>query len=461
MTADDIIEEVCSREIAVQCDRFVIDDIPIYYYVRRSLFEKYFEQNGFAFKYSSPQTSRTEKRRSYVISFFQILWLLLTKYNITTFVYSFYRTDKINGLYVDKFTDPLIDFSNLGKSFIVFENGRQGHHNKPRIHSDKIINADSINKICSIYAKYGRDRYYLKNKEVFDSLFGAIDQLFPGLNYNTNSIVNIVLKKRAITNTYRHIFKRLGIKAFIAPSRNDFQHIIPAAKQCSIPVYELQHGFVKGMSITYSGQRNPVFTPDFFLAYGNLSVTDNYGIDTNKIRVIGWAFDYYISGMINEVDKKDSNSVLIVGDPMDVEKQINVCIKLAKEYPQIDFYYRGHPGCVVSSDSLIGLSGVKNIIIDDNSQNILVTLNHFSQVVGISSTVLCEASSKGKKVGMLYIDGLHPISLNGHENEYFWEIRDVESFGLFLHASSNEKKRMDIYSEFNRSLFEELVLPQN
>ena len=38
MTADDIIEEVGSREIAVQCDRFVIDGIPIYFYVRRSLY---------------------------------------------------------------------------------------------------------------------------------------------------------------------------------------------------------------------------------------------------------------------------------------------------------------------------------------------------------------------------------------------------------------------------------------
>lgn len=458
MTAEDIIEEVCSREIAVQCDRFVIDGIPIYYYVRRSLFEKYFDQHGFAFKYSSPRTSRSEKRRSYIISFFQILWLLLTRYSITNFVYSFYRTDRINGLYVDKFTDPLIDFSNLGKSFIVFENGREGHHNKPRIHSDKIIYADSINKICSIYANYCRDRYYLKNKGVFDSLFEAIDQIFPELNYNINSIVKTVLQKRAITNTYRLIFKRLGIKAFFAPSRNDFQHIIPAAKQCNIPVYELQHGFTKGKSMTYSGQRNLMFTPDFFLAFGNLSVTDNYGIDTNKIRVIGWAFNSYVNGMIDEADKKDSNAVLFVGEPIDVEKQINVCLKLAKEYPQIVFYYRAHPGCVVSSNSLIGLSGVKNVIIDDNSQNILVTLNHFSQVVGISSTVLCEASSKGKKVGILYIDGLRPISLNGQENDYFWEIRDVESFGLFLHASSDEKKRMNIYSEFNRRLFEELIL---
>lgn len=453
----DIIKEVSDREIREKCYDIKIDGIAIYNYVRRALYGRYIGQFGTPIKYRTPKVSKFTKLLSAICSLFQILSLFIKRKKFKYFIYPFYRMDRISDKYLDKFTDPIIDYTSIGDNYIIFESGNNGLHLKPRIHKEHVVYADYV-KVISNQITFLRHKAFLKKySKEFDALYKIIESTFPGIDYDKEFIVNRVYNRFVENKIYRYIFKKLGTKVFIAPSRNDFQHIIPAAKQSGMRVFELQHGFVKNYSVTYSGYKDPLFTPDYFLAYGDLSVNNNYGIDIERIKVIGWAFERYLSQYNTKIEKIEKSDVLMIADPLETEKLIETCLLLAQKYPTINFYYRPHPGEVLDDRFKQKLTNEKNIHLDDNSQNILVTLKNFNHVIGVNSTVLNEALTYGKKVGILYLEGLHPINIDGSEDDYFWKINTIEAFNVFINASPTEKKQRMIYSEFNVKLFENLI----
>ena len=189
-----------------------------------------------------------------------------------------------------------------------------------------------------------------------------------------------------------------------------------------------------------------------------MSRTDKYGIDINQIKVIGFAFNDYLSQFYKGETAVSPNDVLIVSDPHITDKMIAACLILAKANPSIHFYYRAHPGEILSDTQKDNLLCLKNIHLDDNSVNLLVVLQRFSHILGENSTAIYEALSLGKKVGKLYMEGLSPKDIDKDDPDYFWRIEDTNSFEEFINASPEEKKQRKIYSKFNRKLFEDLVL---
>lgn len=457
MDNSEIIKEASIREIREKCYDVKVDGITIYNFVRRPLFERYIRQFGSRIKYRSPNTSKYRKRLLGIYSLFQILILFIKREKFKYFIYPFYRLDRINDEYLDKFTDPIIDYTCIGENCIIFESGNNGLHLKPRRHNDKIVYADGVRMLSNQITYLRHKSFYKKHSKEFNTLFKIIEKTFPGINYDKEFIIKRVYNRYIENKIYKYIFRKLETKAFIAPSRNDFQHIIPAAKQSGMQVFELQHGFVKNLSITYSGYKDPMFTPDYFLAYGDLSVNNNYGIDIERIKVIGWAFDHYLSQEDTKIEKKKETDILMIADPLETDKLIDVCIILARNYPSINFYYRAHPGEILDERLKLKLTNENNIHLDDNSQNILVTLKGYTHVIGVNSTVLNEALTFGKKVGILYLEGFCPFNIDGSEDDYYWKIDSIESFRHYINASPSEKKQRKIYSKFDKTLFEQLM----
>ena len=457
MDFTEIIKGVSLREISEQCYNIKIEDIAIYYYVRRPLFTRFLNENGQKVMYRPLTTSKWVRRKARIRSFLQLMKLYIKGKSTKYLIYPFSRTDMVNGEYVDKFTDPLIDYTSLGDDYVIFETGNNGFHVQPRKHRNNIIYTDYIAYITQKLSNRRYKNFYKKHVDEFNALFVSIEKIFPNIHYDKDFIIKKVLSRTIESNIYKKIFKRLKTKLFIAPSRNDFLHIIPAAKQSGVMVYELQHGYVKNNSVTYSGHHVPMFTPDLFLAYGDASITDKYGIDIHKIKVTGWAFDKYLDDLSSGVIDTGKIKVLMIADPIDTEKLINTCIFLAQHNPNIDFYYRAHPGEVLEEKYILKLKTEKNIFIDDNSQNILVTFKSFNHIIGVNSTVLSEAITFDKKVGILYLNGLCPFNTDGSEDMYCWRIDGLEAFSNYINATPSEKKHKKIYSDFNKELFEELI----
>ena len=458
MDIQDLIKTYCEREIESGCYDIKINNLSIYNFIRSAVRYSYSTQMGFPSMEVVGTIKKTERIKNIFISIFQILWLILKNKKYNTFIYSFNRVDKVGDYYIDKFTDPLIDFSHIKDSYIIFEGGRKGRHFKPRLHHNKIIYTNAINKLCRIYSNYKKLAFFKKYQAEIEELFRRIKIAFPEYDINDSYLLTELFCNINEAKFYKFLFKRLHIQNFLAPNRYDFNHIIPFAKQCDIHVYELQHGISIGESHLYSGYRDKMFTPDLFLAYGEMSLTERYGIDIDKIKVIGWAFDNYLSTMIANQNNVNDNDVLVISEAHVTEKMIAACHNLAETNTNIHFYYRPHPNEILSEEQKNRLTQYQNIHIDDNTQNILVTLHQFKHIIGENSTVLYEALSYGKKVGKLYMNGLAPKDLDEEDPEYFWRIEDADSFKNFINASPEEKKQRKIYSKFDRKFFEDLVL---
>lgn len=241
-----IISDVSKREILEKCHDIKIDGISIYYFVRRPLYERYIRQYGSQARYRSPNTPKSRKIISAIYSLFQILVLILKRKKIKYFIYPFYRMDRLKEEYLDKFTDPIIDYTCIGNNCIIFESGNNGIHLKPRKHKNLVVYADCIRIISNRFSKLRYQSFYVKHTQEFNSLFRVIERVFPNIEYDKDFIAYRIYNRFVENKIYKYIFRKLGTKVLLAPSRNDFQHIIPAAKQSGMQVFELQHGFVKG-----------------------------------------------------------------------------------------------------------------------------------------------------------------------------------------------------------------------
>ena len=389
-------------------------------------------------------------------SFWQVLGLLLFNKKATYFIYSFFRVDSVNGIYLDKFTDPLIDYSSIKKDYVIFDRGNNGIHRKPRLHKEKIIYTDAINNIAFVWAIAFVRIFEIKNRKTLNSLWQAIDKSFPEIRYNKRTYSRTIYYLSTLTNVYSFIMRRMGVRYLIAPARHAFLPLIPAAKENGIIVLELQHGITYGETITYSGFRDEYFTPDYFLSFGDMHPNDVYGIDTEHIVNIGWAFGKYFEKGNKEVGQARSN-VLVISDPNITDKIIKVVLSLADANPDINFYFRPHPLEILSIDQMKLIANRKNVDLDDNKQNILSTLMRFKYVIGENSTVLYEAISMGKNVGKISMGGLKPIFLQEEDREMFWDISDNDTFKKFVSIPNNIQVHKTIYSNFDANTFEEVL----
>ncbi|MFW6026512.1 MAG: hypothetical protein ACOCRX_09230, partial [Candidatus Woesearchaeota archaeon] len=85
-------------------------------------------------------------------SSWQIFKLFTIKYtNIDNIFFAFPRLQKVNGYYIDKFTDPLIEFSKLKNNYLIFQRPLAGIHKTPRYNSDKIIITDLIEFVSKVF----------------------------------------------------------------------------------------------------------------------------------------------------------------------------------------------------------------------------------------------------------------------------------------------------------------------
>ena len=388
-------------------------------------------------------------------SFRQLIGLFFSKKKYDNFIFSFVRKDLVNGVFMDKFTDPLIDNSNIKQSYIIFERNFQGIHHTPRYHSESIIYDDILWKIAKIRAYFFALFFRIKHKKELKKINEKLDQYYPEI-YHTKVFTSYFIHfNYLLTIFYKKIFKKLSVKRLIAPSRADFLQLIPAAKLNDIEVIELQHGITYGESMTYSGFRDFLFTPDRFLSFGKLTPSNVYGIGEDKIQEIGWAFAKFLKTLTPK--EPSTNDVLVISSPTITSSIIKTISQLANDNPQVYFHLRPHPSERLSQEQELIIKNSPNILLNDNKQNFLVTLMSFQHVIGENSTALYEALSLGKKVGVLHMNGLVPRYLQEEDKRYFWEIHNDSTFKLFLSEHKDSKPSLSIYSKFDEGIVNNII----
>lgn len=451
-----ILEAFIERENTYADYSISINNIECYPVIRRYIREKYCNSKTKQ-SFRSPSVDKISVIKNFFLSSIQLVRLLcFGKKKMKNFVYSFYRVDKIGDEYFDKFTDPLIDNSSIKESFVIFEHHKDGVHRKPRKHSKKIVYSDAIDAFGIIYAKLYTPFYKKKHINELERIWMFLDRLMDGVEYNKNSIVSLLVKFEHLSHIYGSIFSRLGVENLIAPARSTFLPLLYAAKKNKIKSFELQHGVLNSVGISFSGHIVEEFTPDYFCSYGEIQQPLYYGIPSNRIVNIGWSLtDYLKNAPVNkDIRVRD---VLIPSNPNTTDKVIDVILLLAKKHLDINFYFRPHPVECFSPETLAKIRAQKNVFIQDNFQNFSYVLSWFSNVMGDNSTTLDEALSAGKKVGRLKYDGFVPLYINKEYKEMSWEIYDDESFEAYINAESKViTLESNVYSPFRRKQVEAL-----
>lgn len=458
--AESVIYETVKKERESGLYDIKIDGVGLYHFIKRGLRTWILHCNGYDISYNIPTLSDSKYKKVVWKSFWQLIGLLLKGNRCNNFIYAF-RTDKINGAYMDKFTDPLIDYSDVGNSYIVFEGGRNGIHNFPRAHSDKVVYADAIDWLAGIMAKRKLKQKNSKYHKKWDELKDLIEKTFPETNLSKTNYKYYIIKGLYIVKIYRHIFKRLKVKNFIAPARASFFHLIPAAKQQGIKVFELQHGANYGLNRMYAGNidYDYFFMPDKFLTYGGFS--DNsynaFGLHREDYIEIGWAFVNYLKTIKQEkISDGFEQRVLFISDlifPETREQFWKHFIFIATQNPTVLFYYRPHPEENLTEVQKEELTLNGNIVIDDVSENIFTEIMKFDNIIGINSTGLYDALNLEKKVGKFAISGVcEPFFLSEGDERFFYLISDNESFVTFINAPMDLKPKKIVYKSFNANV---------
>ena len=451
MTEQEILLDISKKELEFGCYEAKTNGFPLYILVRRDIRDKILTKMGGPFMETRSVIDKKSVIPSAIKSLWQLLLLCLSGRKVSIVFNAFPRVEKIQGIYIEKFTDPIVTQSQLCDSCIIFDQGRAGVHPKPRLNQDNIIYSESIFILAKFFSFFFSFYYYRKYKEEFEKTYLSIEQAFGDVLGKKELYKSLILKLCMIC-LVKKVLKKISAKAVVGPAR-DYQTVLfIAAHKLGIKAYELQHGITYGETTMYSGYRDPVSMPDFFLAFGDNNPWDVYGIDKERIINIGWALNDYIKD-IPKQEHYNTNDVLVVSDPEITDAIIKATKFLADNNKESIFYFRPHPHEVLSKVHLDIISNTNNIMIQDKNINISVVLQGFNHIIGENSTVLYEALSVNKKVGRLFFDGLHPHYLEETDKDCFWDIRNQEDFKKFLNDNISAKKDKSIYSNFNKDLF--------
>lgn len=449
-----LITDICHKEIECGCYNTQVNGISVYGLIRRLARNHLFKREGLITLDSKIKTNKLAVILNFLISIFQILKILILRKTFSHVYYAFPRVDKVNGLFMDKFTDPIIAECHDG-DFVIFEQGRSGIHKKPRINSSNIIFVDCIAVLSRFFSLATYSLFKRKHHHEYGVFKTSVQKAF-GKDFNCDELF------KYFTICYYHIcilsfiLKKIKAKTIIGPARDYMALKFAAAHRLGMKAFELQHGIGFEKSLMYSGYEYELCMPDYFLAFGDNNPKDVYGINESKMINIGWAFQDYLDNIAIK-DNITENAVLVVSEPEISENILNATISLADEYKNIMFYFRPHPHEELSPAQIESISQINNIMVQDRSVNVLVVLHTFKYVIGENSTVLYEALASGKKVGRLFTEGLHPKYLEESDRKCFWEIKTTHDFKTFLSDDVSSKESKSIYSKFDKELFKKTI----
>lgn len=457
-THEEAINTIVDLERKLGLYEFKIAGIPLWNVIRYKIRGKYLlHETGIDEKGTARPVIRLISLIKYFfLSFKQIIFFLIKNDRVDNLVMGFSRLEKVGEFYLDKFVDPIINQTHLKDSYVYFEYGKTGQHKNPRLNKDKIIYLDCPYLLCFILGIAFSPLLWMFNYKVLNAFYREIKVYVIKDDCSFKFILFSAGEAFWQYHFFKFVLKRIHAKRLFGVSRVLF--LIPslAAKRMNVPVYELQHGITNGATRLYSGYYNPEIDPDFFLTFGESCSPNVFGIPSDKILNIGWAFNTYV----NSFDISNTcfkNTFLLVSDPEISQQIVSVTALLAEHYSQYVFHIRRHPQEQFNEQQKKVISQYSNILDVSSSINSNIAIRSYDFILGENSTVLYEALSIGKKVGRICFGGLYPKEYNFNQEDGFYYLHKIEELENIVYTEINHGGKV-IYSDFNTDLFNSFLL---
>ncbi len=421
----------------------ILGDIPLWRIVRQSFRVSFIEATK---KTVDRRYSVIKQIANYFVSAIAFVKTIFVRRPYDTLIFPHSRLFKnLEGVYMERFSDSLIDCSNYKDDYLIVERHQNGVHHKPRLHQQNLIYSDFID-VSSIVLKYFIYPFAaIIYKKELAQLYNCLDAEFCipqsykksfGLQLSS-FIISYYLTKVLIDSC--------SPKRVYLATRETFKHVVSICKHKGVRVYELQHGIIYGENILYCGQYSEAIDPDCFLTFGQSVDNKLVGMPEEKIKAIGFPYKQYLLDRVSP-DNLNRKTILVVSEPQISSMIVDTLLDLSERYKEYTFHIRCHPQEKINEKDLARIVN-HPIQIVDNSEESFIAISKYDYVIGENSSCLYEAAFLGKKIGRLNFNGLASV-LTGDFNVGVL-IDSVDDFQEYLSCGGVDVGECVFYSDFD------------
>lgn len=429
----------------------VLGNIPIWRIVRFNIRSQYVNE---LHKTINPKIS-FHLIVNLLLSLYQLIWIVIRRKHYENIIFPHPRLYLVNDNYLERLSDPLIEFSKIKSSYIIFERWQNGEHHKPRMHSKNCKYWDIIPFASLMMSKIFGNFIVRKYKSQIKGLLSELNEEFEVTKSTEGLIIRELSNFLISYHLSAPILKACKPKRIFMAPRSTFDYIIVYAKKHGIKTYELQHGITLGATKLYSGEYNEEIDPDYFLTFGEGNISNHFGIPVEKIKNMGFAYGNYLAELTKNNANHNSQRIIVISDPQITDQLLSIVKILATEYTDWTFDFRCHPQEALNKDQKELIESIPNIVEVSNKEESFATLNKYPIVIGENSSVLFEALFLKKRVGRLNFNGLKVRTDSKIQGGYV--VNSVEDFKVLVEDENlSIPNPQQLYSEFNPDIVNNL-----
>lgn len=423
-------------------------DLPIWPLIKVEVSDKILKSNGF-FESRNTTTISLKKIIKGVkgggVSFCHLMKLILMKSQKKEMFVGFARRSLDEGIWVDKFHDPILKKKN-NANYVFIEKPYKFEHfknsdadYKPVYYDFEVYFPELLSRIISPLI-----RNTIRNNISKTALLDLI---------NDNEYLSSLIARKIISFKIRKfisdlLFKNIRVENLYLTNRSIHYPMILSAKENNIKVHEFQHGIILNQDVIYNDVDEGKLSVDYFLTFSPYWC-ENYSWAGNSTKVIPYGFQY-----IHEKRRKfqknhsEKNDVLVVSQPEMSKKLCAEIKRLSEVHSDVRFVVKLHPQDIenykIRYKNILSLDNVA--FIDNFDVDNYELLSRFNYVLGYYSTMMFEARFFDVKVIVL------PSDSSSIGCDFFYmEKEELDFFCVDAHYSSLEHS-LDKY--FSYPLFE-------
>lgn len=352
-------------------------------------------------------------------------YFFISKKKVKFMILNHPRKRKINGKYVDIYTDPILD--EFEEDYICLESLFQLQHLKPS-YQKKILPADLFDfwtrlasLILYVFIIKKEDKVWVELEcQIYNVFKHRIDiQKKVQIEY-IRALVNKWLLKKLL-----YKLKPELILQVVGYNRLN-KHVNIVAKELEIPTLELQHGFISKDHQAYNfpdNVSNVQTFPDYFAVWSDFFKSQiNVPIPNENLVTSGFKFFH---GKIENLKRTEQqHNILVISQGTIGLKLVDLVLAL-KKMSSYKIIYRLHPGEIPAATDLypeLYNNQDKFLSIDDSFESDLyVRIKNADVVIGVYSTALLESLSIGIPTIIVKLPGW----------EVFSNLNNVEGIPIF------------------------------
>jgi hypothetical protein len=330
--------------------------------------------------------------------------LLNNKTDIEVAFYSSTDLIKVDGKYMDRFTDQLS--SEIDCDSIIFENAPQNWSwPVPKWNRNTIYYAPNL-AVATIVSRFGSNELktttdlmnYVSQK--IESIFGievSEEERDFIIKSTCREMKKIKIHAKWLLN--RCLSRNVKLLIMVGGSYSWYYAIHRLFKTNNIKIADLQHGYITSSNVVYNYNKSllkekdiKIASPDYLFTYGEWW-NNQSNIPYDKKLVIG--NPYRDLSKINFMHK-DIHEIMIIGCARDTSVYCDMANALGKRFGKENVVFRPHPSERVYVSTIIGEEPENYRI--DFSRNIYSALEETDVIISEISTVLFEAIGLVKRI---------------------------------------------------------------